>query len=257
MGRRTLLLIASILVAALGTALIWLYVQGADNRAAASTTQVQVLVAANTVKAGQPASQVTTEQRLMPQTVVNGLAGSLLTDRAQIKGFTRTDVVAGLPLFKDQFSSEGLTAPPALEGLPPNMVAMQVTLPDPQRLVGLLQPGSQIRVYAGLQDKNDEKKKYAAVLFNHVTVLQAGVPTTSTTPATAGTSGTGTTQSGSATANVPQAIVTLALNNEQAKSLVFAQSSTGGSAALWFGLLGTRVQQDDRSSVEAVSPGAL
>jgi pilus assembly protein CpaB len=34
MGRRTLLLIASILVAALGTALIWLYVQGADNRAA-------------------------------------------------------------------------------------------------------------------------------------------------------------------------------------------------------------------------------
>ena len=35
MGRRTLLLIASILVAALGTALIWLYVQGADEPCAA------------------------------------------------------------------------------------------------------------------------------------------------------------------------------------------------------------------------------
>ena len=45
MGRRTLLLIASILVAALGTALIWLYVQGADSRAEATTTQVEVVVA--------------------------------------------------------------------------------------------------------------------------------------------------------------------------------------------------------------------
>ena len=92
MGRRTLLLIASILVAALGTALIWLYVQGADKRAAAGTAQVQVLVAANTVRAGQPASQVQPQQRLLPQTIVDGLGGSLLTDRAQIKGFTRTDV---------------------------------------------------------------------------------------------------------------------------------------------------------------------
>ena len=33
MARRTLLIIASILLAALGTALIWLYVQGAENRA--------------------------------------------------------------------------------------------------------------------------------------------------------------------------------------------------------------------------------
>jgi len=255
MGRRTLLLIASILVAALGTALIWLYVQGADNRAASGTAQVQVLVAASSVKAGQPASQAQPQQRLMPQTLVSGLGGTLLTDPAQIKGFTRTDVVAGLPLLQGQFSGEALAAAPLLEGLPPDRVAMQVTLPDPQRLVGLLQPGSKIRVYAGLQDKNDEKKKYAAVLFNSVTVLQAGVPTTAPAAAASAGSSGGTTNAGAA--NVPQAIVTLALNNEQAKSLVFAQSSTGGSAALYFGLLGTNVTPDDKNSVDAVSPGAL
>ena len=256
MGRRTLLLIASILVAALGTALIWLYVQGADNRAAAGTAQVQVLVAGNSVKAGQPASQVRPEQRLMPQTLVSSLGASVLTDPAQIKGFTRTDVVQGLPLLKDQFSAGDVAAAPPLEGLPPNMVAMQVTLPDPQRLVGLLQPGSKIRVYAGLQDKNDEKKKYAAVLFNQVTVLQAGVPTTASTTAMQPNSAGATTSAGT-TPDVPQAIVTLALDNEQAKSLVFAQSSTGGSAALYFGLLGTNVTPDDKNSVDAVSPGAL
>jgi pilus assembly protein CpaB len=260
MGRRTLLLIASILVAALGTALIWLYVQGADTRAAASTTQVPVLVAVSTVKAGQPASQVKPQQRLLPQTVVDGLAGALLTDPGQIKGFTRTDVVAGLPLLRDQFSSDALAAAPSLDGLPANMVAMQVTLPDPQRLAGLLQAGSQIRVYAGLQNKDNEKEKYAAVLFKRVTVLQAGLPTNATTPAPANpgtaTTGTGTT-GGAGTAAVPQAIVTLALTNDQAKNLVFAQSSTGGSAALWFGLLGPNVQQDDGTTVDRVRPGAL
>jgi pilus assembly protein CpaB len=257
MGRRTLLLIASILVAALGTALIWLYVQGADTRAASGTAQVQVLVAANTVAAGQPASAVQPEQRLLPQTVVDGFAGRLLTDRAQIKGFTRTDVVQGLPLLKDQFSSEGLASAPPLDGLPPNMVAMQVTLPDPQRLVGLLQAGSQIRVYAGLQNKDNEKDKYAAVLFKRVTVLQAGIPTTSATAAPPATGNSSGSTAGGGTAAVPQAIVTLALTNDQAKSLVFAQSSTGGSAALWFGLLGQNVQQDDGSKVDHVTPGAL
>jgi pilus assembly protein CpaB len=256
MGRRTLLLIASILVAALGTALIWLYVQGADTRAASGTAQVQVLVAGNTVEAGQPASMVRPEQRLLPQTVVDGLADKLLTDPAQIKGFTRTDVVKGLPLLKDQFSAESLASAPPLDGLPANMVAMQVTLPDPQRLVGLLQAGSQIRVYAGLQDKNNEKDKYAAVLFKRVTVLQAGIPTTGTTASPATGNSSGSTAGGSATA-VPKAIVTLALTNDQAKSLVFAQSSTGGSAALWFGLLGASPQQDDGSKVDHVTPGAL
>jgi pilus assembly protein CpaB len=255
MGRRTLLLIASILVAALGTALIWLYVQGADSRAAAGSTQVRVFVAENTVKAGQSASQVKPEQRLLPQEMVGGLAGSLLTNPAQIKGFTRTDVVAGLPLLRDQFSGEAPAAAPALDGLQPDHVAMQVTLPDPQRLVGLLQPGSRIRVYAGLQDKKNDKGTYGAVLFNSVTVLQAGVPTTSTTPAASGASSGGTTGA-AGTANVPQAIVTLALTNDQAKSLVYAQSSTGGSAALWFGLLGSDVQKDNGDPVRDVTPGA-
>ena len=251
MGRRTLLLIASILVAALGTALIWLYVQGADKRAAAGTAQVQVLVAANTVKAGQLASQVVPQPRLLPQTVVDGLGGALVTDRTQIKGFTRTEVLAGLPLTRDQFTAEATAAAPVLDGLPADMVAMQVTLPDPQRLVGLLRAGSQIRIYAGLQNKKNTKEKYAAVLFSSVRVLQAGIPTTG---AASGNSGSGT--GGASTANVPQAIVTLALTNEQAKSLVYAQTSTGG-AALWFGLLGANVQKDDGSTVGTVIPGDL
>ena len=48
MGRRTLLLIASILIAAVGTALIGLYVRGADNRAQQTEGMVSALVATET-----------------------------------------------------------------------------------------------------------------------------------------------------------------------------------------------------------------
>src|SRR4051812_11096902 len=52
MGRRTLLLIASILVAAVGTALMGLYVRGADSRAQQTEGMVDALVATTTIAAG-------------------------------------------------------------------------------------------------------------------------------------------------------------------------------------------------------------
>ncbi len=244
MGRRTLLLIASILVAALGTALIWLYVQGADTRAEAGTAQVQVLVAGNVVKAGEPASSVKPQQRSVPQSLVDGLGGSLVTNVSEMKGFARTDIVPGLPLLMSQFSTDAPAANSALQGQQPGQVAMQVNLPDPQRLAGLLQPGSRIRVYAGLDNPDDSKKKSVGVLFNDVTVLLAGPGPAA--PAAA---------NGQANA-VPQASVTLALTNEQAKSLVFALNSSGGEGGLWFALLGSKVPKDTGGTVSGINPGA-
>ena len=55
MGRRTLLLITSILIAAVGTALVAIYVRGADERAEADADLVEVLVATKPVTAGTPA----------------------------------------------------------------------------------------------------------------------------------------------------------------------------------------------------------
>ncbi len=56
MGRRTLLLIAALVVAALGTALVFIYVNNADNRAQADATLVKVLVATQEVPAGTTAA---------------------------------------------------------------------------------------------------------------------------------------------------------------------------------------------------------
>jgi pilus assembly protein CpaB len=45
MGRRTMLLVAAFVVAALGTTLVFLYVNGVNDRAVADQKQVRVLVA--------------------------------------------------------------------------------------------------------------------------------------------------------------------------------------------------------------------
>src|SRR3569623_729758 len=53
MDRRRLLLILSVFVAIIGTALVFLYVQGADKRAADKVANVQVLPATQGVAAGE------------------------------------------------------------------------------------------------------------------------------------------------------------------------------------------------------------
>jgi pilus assembly protein CpaB len=246
MGRRTLLLIASILVAALGTALIWLYVQGADTRAVNSENQVSVYVANQPLTAGARVGPQIAIVKQFPQSVVTALAGSLVTNTAQIGGYAKTDIVPGLPLLTSQFSGQQVPPTPAVS-LAPGEVAMQVTLPDPQRLAGLLQPGSHIRVYAQMKGGGTSG---VGVLFQDVRVLGVGPATGTTT--TAGAAGT----TGTAKTNVPQAIITLALKDSQPKALVLAMGPGGGT--LWFGLLPPgNAGRDDGSVLSAVKSGAM
>jgi len=237
MGRRTLLLIASILVAALGTALIWLYVQGADTRALGSESQVSVYVAQRALSAGEQVTpQIATVKRF-PQSVLTTLGGSLVTTRSQLQGFAKTDIAPGLPLLTTQITGDQVAPAPAV-ALGPNEVAMQVTLPDPQRLAGLLQPGSHIRVYAQMKDSQTGKPG-VGVLFQNVRVLSVGAAT-------------GTTSS--TKSDVPQAIVTLALTQQQPKALVLAMAA--GAQTLWFGLLPTdEASKDTGGTLSQVSSG--
>lgn len=246
MGRRTLLLIASILVAALGTSLIWLYVQGADTRATATTTaEVQVLVATEPPAIGSAASSIKWVRQQVPQNLVSALGNSVVTEPSQLTGYVQSAIVPGLPLATGQFASKPAAPPPAVEGLGSGEMGMMVTLPDPQRLAGLLQPGTQIRVYAATEPTKGETKKGVITLFNRVRVL---TPAKSLAAAATAANGDKST--------VPQASVLLALTPTQAKLLALSQFQ-GGGGSLWFGLLGPKVTDDDLTAkpINAVAGG--
>ncbi len=107
MARRTLLLIASILTAALGTALIWLYVQGADTRAQVTAELVPALFLTGDLKAGQPVGAAVVVKRVPPD-----VAAGAHTDVALVQGLKLSaDARAGQVLLKNMLSADATGGP--------------------------------------------------------------------------------------------------------------------------------------------------
>ena len=147
MGRRTILLIAALVVAALGTALVFMYANRADERAQAGAEQVQVLVATAGIAAGTTGAAVTesgtVELRTLPAASVPPGALSDLTPVTDL--ITITSVFAGQVLLEPMFGTQqetsgGLT-------LPEGKVAVAITLGDPQRVAGFVNPGSEVAIF--------------------------------------------------------------------------------------------------------------
>jgi len=138
-GRRTLLLIASILVAALGTTLVWLYVQGADTRAQADTALVPVLFVTKDAPAGTPITSLATQPQQVPATVAQGA----VTSPQQVTGQQlKTNVVPGTMLTPTMFSAKPQTE------VEKGKAYVAITITDPHRVPALLKQGDRVAVYA-------------------------------------------------------------------------------------------------------------
>jgi pilus assembly protein CpaB len=225
MGRRTLLLLASLLLAALGTVLVFLYVQSADARATDDQEPVKVLVATKRIDAGTTGQQLTANQSVELKTiarsaVVPGALGNL--NRIKTLAATTT-IYPGEQIILDNFAQDAAAATvPITKG----KLAVSVQLSDPARVAALLGVNTHVTVFATISD--DAGKPKTDVLLPDVKVLGIGSQTTLTKrkPGAGGTSRTEET---------PATIVTLELTPQEAKKVVFAS----GSGELYFGLLGT------------------
>lgn len=164
MGRRTLLLIASILVAALGTALVWLYVQGADARAQTDRAPVTAMILTKRLEAGT--SVQVALQNATPEQVPAKMASDAVTSAQQIPGQVLTDAASqGQILLKPMFSA-GTTS-----GAVPGRGIITITISDPHRVPAQLKPGSHVAVYAlGGKGSNDSLK----LINPDITVVSIG-----------------------------------------------------------------------------------
>jgi pilus assembly protein CpaB len=137
MGRRTLLLIASILVAALGTALIWLYVQGADKNARQAAALTSVLFLAQAAPEGTDAGSLV----LVSKDVSAAAATGAVTSRVGLSGLKlNTPGIGGQILLKSMLGTQNARFPRG------GAVALAVT--DPNRVPADLTPGDVVDVYA-------------------------------------------------------------------------------------------------------------
>jgi len=224
MGRRTVLLIAAILVAAAGTALVFLYVQDADQRALADQRPVQVLMATQIVPAGTQISEAQAAGSFRLTTIAeNSLAPGALADTSQV-----TDLVALSTIYPgEQLLRTKVGTPQESERLPipEGLLGLSFDLSDPARVADFVAPGSEVAVFVTTTTTDDEgaDTRQTSLLLERVTVLAVGA--TTTTPVT--------TADGQPAEELPRTILTLALTQEQGQKMVFA-SQTG---ELYFGLL--------------------
>ena len=235
MGRRTVLLIAAIAVAALGTALVFMYANRADERAQAGAEQVEVLVATAGIAAGTTGAAVaesgTVQLQTLPAASVPPGALSDLTPVVDL--ITISTIFTGQVLIQDMFGTQQQTSGGLT--LPEGKSAVSIVLGDPQRVAGFVNPGSEVAIFRtgvppvgpGAAEGTEAAAPTAqtSVLLERVQVIAVGPTTISSTTTTEGE----TTN----TEAIPTAILTLALDQEQAQKVIL--STTEGQ--MYFALL--------------------
>lgn len=217
MGRRTIVLVSALLIAALGVLLVFLYVRGADNRADAGRKTETVLVASQTIAMGTTGEQAEADSLYTSKAIsVDSVAEGALTSIDDVKSLVSlTTVFPGQQLVRAGWGQpQSATSIP----VPSGYLAVSIQLGDPQRVAGFLGAGSQVAIFATIPDPSaaaGNGGNVTTTLLRKVTVITVGnvdpVP-----EASASSSSSGDT--------ISRAIVTLALTQEQAQKVIYAQS---------------------------------
>jgi pilus assembly protein CpaB len=234
MGRRTLLLIAALVVAALGTTGIFLYVNGVDDRAQAGLKLVKILVATQPIAAGTTAQAASDQGAIDTQEYLKKSVDGLpvMSDIAAIATKVAiSGIQPGEPILATQFGD--LTDTSALQ-VPDGKVAVSVQLGDPARVAGFVAPGSEVVIFLSLTETTGSNAGQQAtrVLLSPVQVIAAG--STTLVPTTTGTGSTAQTE------QVAKAILTLAVDQDQAQKILYGSQN----GTMYFGLLGKDAKVD-------------
>jgi pilus assembly protein CpaB len=239
--RRIALLIVAVIIAAVGTGLVFVYVNNANDRALADQNPQQVLVAKNTIAAGTPLRDAIGHGDLqlkpLPGTAV--IAGALSDVSAMGDQVSLVPIYAGQQILPAEFgsatqaSSSGLT-------LSRGDIAISVQLADPNRVAGFVQPGSDVAIFLnGAVPGGTATGTTTRLLLPKVEIVAVG-PTT-VAPAEIGKANPEA---------VPRALMTLAVSQKEAEQIITAQST----GSLWFGLLNgqSQIKSDNGVGVNAL-----
>jgi pilus assembly protein CpaB len=227
MGRRTVLMLVAILVAALGSTLVFLYVQGINDRAIEKQNPVQILTATDIINPGESLDDAQAAGKLALTDVpkANVLPGAL-TSTASIQGqLALTTIYTGEQILAEKFGNNA--AATDLLSIPKGRVALSVELNDYARVAGFVQPGSHVAIYVCVHPlrtlPNDNFTasltcQGVQILLSDVEVLATGA-TSLTTKVSTDPAGTQTTE------EIPKTILTLAVTEQDSKRVVLADSN--------------------------------
>jgi pilus assembly protein CpaB len=239
MDRRRLLLILAVLVAVIGTALVFVYVRGADNRAQDKFTNVQALQATQNIAAGETYDAALAAGKIslqpIPKNILDLNTGSQTSVDALKGKIAAVPIFPGQVIVSSQFGNSVAATSSSL-AIPKGMIAISVNLTDPDRVAGNIQNGQNVVIFVtGTLQKSATTGGGAAtavaestrLLLPKVTVLNVGSPQPPTTTTSTDQNGTQTTE------QLPRTLLTIAVTQKDAQKVIVASKALD----LTFGLL--------------------
>jgi len=219
MDRRRVLLIAAALIAALGTLLVFLYVRGADTRAADKYNAVPVLRAVKQINPGESVAAAQAAGKIALGDVGEGqvLPGALTSLDAISTQIAQTTIYPNEQILASKFATTAASG--STLTIPKGLLAASANLTDTGRVAGFVNPGDKVVIF-------QTTPAYTKTLLTNVEVIAVG---TTTVVATTTTDATGA----QTTEQLPRTLFTLGLTQKQAQKLLFA-TATG---ELSFGLV--------------------
>lgn len=236
MGRRTVLLLVAVLLAGLGTVMIFLYVQNADARAAQGQKLVKVLFAKTNITAGTKVSDAQASGAFELRDVAeNSVSVGALSDTSAFSSkVVLTPIFAGQQIIAAEFGDPGTNTQLPI---PAGKIAVSLQLGDPARVAGFVAPGNEVAVFitmSGQTSGNSGGQDFTRVLLPRVEVIATGPTTLVSTTTTNQATGQSNVE------QLPKAILTLAVDQTEAQKIVYAQTK----GQLYFGLLNAKSKID-------------
>ena len=212
MGRKTILIIVALAIATVGALLVFLYVQGVDDRAVAQQAPKEVLTATALIAAGdsvQEAQQAGKfELTAVPESAI--LAGALDSTDSIETMVAASTIYPGEQVIQAKFAEVGAVSN---LGIPKDRLAISVQLTDPNRVAGFVAPGSQVAIWLTW---GEGEAAQIRLLLEDVKVLGTGQTTVASTTTTDAT-GAQTTEA------IPLTILTVSVDQTEAEKIRLAE----------------------------------
>jgi pilus assembly protein CpaB len=214
MGRRSVLLVVALVIAAIGTTMVFIYVSNVNDQAIAKQKPVKVLVAKKPIAPGTTYKDASDQASFEKKTVsrddlVDGALGS--TDPLVGK-VTTTAIYAGQQIIPQMFGDTGEVS---TLSVPADMLAMSVQLDDPAQVAGFVEAGTNVAIFLTSPVAKRGGGDETQLLLPSVKVLaignQTAVPQDTTT--------TGTEE-----ASVPKTILTIAVTQADYQRVLFGST---------------------------------
>lgn len=236
MNRRIALVALAILLALSGTAAVYAYVKGADQRALHKTTATRVVIVQKEIPAGTKWSDVAkggytvvdnVPSTAAPALAINGLDAAIGADEVATANIAAGQLVVR-PMFGQQQAVTGALP------IPKGKIAVSVTMGSNAEVAGYIQPQSEVAVFVTYKLSKDAAARVTGngAVGSDLSMTKL-LLARSTVIATSAAAPTDVAPKAGADAGAGSVLLTLALDQQDAQKLILAQQT----GQLYMGLL--------------------